>query len=439
MTLVLKWRNKISKKIFPILSLLIVAAMALAACAPAATPTEAPPTEAPPEATEEPVATEMPMETEEPTMGFTCTISLWHSFNENEMESLIGVTTAFKETNPDVEFDFLFSPPDDIRGKFETAAATGGGPSILYGSADWGPSMYDALLLTDVSEFASDEFLATINPAALGSVQYSDALIGLPINVKGVLMYRNASIIPDAPSTFDELVEMAQAATSGDVIGADLEYGLFFSAGHLYGLGGALLDAEGDPTFNDEKGVEWVEMIKRFEETGLVENNNNNDVNLFLESKAGIIIDVLWNAAPLAEGIGAENLVIDPWPAGMSGYVQTNILFMNANLTGDDAECTWAFMEFMLSPESQVIFSDPAMAGNIPSILGVEVTDPIQQQALAAFEGGTAFPVIPEMGAYWDPVNNALLSVIEKGTDPAEALQAAHDAVVVKIAEIREE
>lgn len=423
-----------SKKIFLILSLLIVTAMTLAACAPAATPTEAPPAE-----TEEPVATEEPVETEEPAMGLACTVSLWHSLKENEIESLNGVAAAFQESNPDVEFDFLFTPHEDIRGKFETAAATGGGPSILYGSADWGPSMYDALLLTDVSEFASDEFLATINSAALGSVQYSDAIVGLPINVKGVLMFRNASIVPEAPSTFDELVEMAQAATSGDVLGADLEYGLFFSTGHLHALGGALLDAEGDPTFNDDKGVAWAEMIKRFEEAGPVENNNDNDVNLFLESKAGIIIDGLWNAARLAEAIGAENLVIDPWPADMSGYVQTDNIYLNANLTGDDLECGWAFMEFMLSPEAQVFFSDPTMAGNIPSILGVEVTDPIQKQALAAFAGGTAFPVIPEMGAYWDPVNNALLSVIEQGTDPAEALQAAEDAVVAKVAEIRGE
>lgn len=423
-----------TKRILFVLSLLIVAAMVLAACAPAATPTEAPPEEA-----EEPTAPEEPMETEEPAMGFACTVSLWHSLKENEIESLNGVAAAFQEDHPDVEFDFLFTPHEDIRGKFQTAAATGGGPSILYGSADWGPSDYDAQLLMDVSQFASDEFLATINPAALGSVQYAGALVGLPINVKGVLMFRNASIVPEAPGTFDELVEMAQAATDGDVVGAHLEYGLFFSAGHLHGLGGALMNDEGDPTFNDDKGVEWAETINSFQDAGPVENNNDNDVNVFLESKAGIIIDGLWNAARFAEAIGADNLVIDPWPAGMSGYVQTDNLYMNANLSAEDAECTWAFMEFMLSPEAQMIFSDPAMAGNIPSVLGVEVTDPIQQQALEAFAGGTAFPVIPEMGAYWDPVNNALLSVVEQETDPAEALQAAEDAVVAKIAEIRGE
>ncbi len=59
-----------TKKLFSLLAILIVAAMVLGACAPAATPTEAPveptaaPTEAPPEPTE--VPTEVPPEPTEP-------------------------------------------------------------------------------------------------------------------------------------------------------------------------------------------------------------------------------------------------------------------------------------------------------------------------------------------------------------------------------------
>jgi maltose-binding protein MalE len=235
------------------------------------------------------------------------------------------------------------------------------------------------------------------------------------------------------------LVNFAQEATSGDVVGAYLDYGLFYSAGHLYGIGGQLMDADGNPTFNDDKGIEWIEMIQRFEEAGPIENNNDNDINLFVEGKAGIIIDGLWNASELAEAIGPENLAIDPWPIPMSGYVQTDNLYLNANSTGNELDTCWNFMEFMLSPESQQIFSDPSMAGHIPAILGVELTDPLQSQVMETFNGATAFPAIPEMSAYWDPVNNALLSVIEQGTNPADALQAAHDDVLDKLAEIHGE
>ena len=60
-------------------------------------------------------------------------------------------------------------------------------------------------------------------------------------------------------------------------------------------------------------------------------------------------------------------------------------------------------------------------------------------QAVTAFEGGTAFPVIPEMGCYWDPGNNALLSIVDEGTDPAEALQQAYDTITACIADQRGE
>lgn len=443
-----------TKKNYTLSSLIIMAVIVLAACTSGG---RSIPSEVPLVRTEEPVATiesretedsmetgefietEESMEMEAPAKGLACTVSLWHSLMENEMESLKEVAAAFQEMNPNVEFDFLYTPNSDIKSKFEAAAANGGGPSILIGSAEWGPAFYDALLVHDVSEFASDELLATINPAALGVVQYSDALVGLPLKLKGVLMFRNASLVPEAPTTFDELVEMAQAATSADVVGAYLEYGLFFSASHLHALGGALMDSDGNPTFNDEKGVEWVEMLKRFKEAGPVENNTDNDVNLFLEGRSGILIDGLWNAAHLAEAIGSENLVIDPWPSDMSGYVQTDNIYLNANLESYSLECSWAFMEYLLSPEGQMLFSDPDLAGNVPAIVGLKITEPIQQQAMTAFAGGIAFPVIPEMGAYWGPVNDALLAVVEEGADPAEALQTAHDAVVAAVAEIRVE
>ena len=71
--------------------------------------------------------------------------------------------------------------------------------------------------------------------------------------------------------------------------------------------------------------------------------------------------------------------------------------------------------------------------------MGLDLTDPLHKQAAAAFVNGTTLPVIPEMNAYWDPVNNALLAVVEGGIDPLEALSAAEAAVIANISEIRGE
>jgi len=431
---------------------LILAAVVLAKCTQEGVTTEAP---ASPTVeltqSEEPVLTEQAIETVEPTevvaeiqpAKITGTITLWHAWNEFEMESLVEVLAAFQEQYPDVQFDVMYVPFDDLRGKFEAAAATGGGPTVLIGAADWGPAFYDKTLVADLTDRVSEDLLATINPAALGAVQYKDAMIGLPHEInKGVVMFRNTSILTEAPTTWADLLESAQAATHGDVIGADLESGLYFSAGHLNACGGKLMEDNGDPAFNNEAGVCWLNLFTEYDATGLPgENNTDNDVNLFKEGKAGIIIDGTWNSSSLAEAIGAENLSIDPWPAtdqgALSGYVQTENLYLSANATEDDAAAGLAFIEFFLSPETQAILADPTKAAHIPAITGEEITDPLIQAAVIALEGGTRFPLIPEMNAYWDPLNNAILSVINEGTEPAAALQKAEDEVNGKLEEIR--
>jgi len=430
------------KAIYRLLAVLLVGILILAACAPQepAPAPEAAPTEAPAPAEEAaPIEETAPAEEPEalPETGLSGNVVLWHSWKESEIPALNEVIASFQEQYPDVTFEVLYTPHEDLRGKFETAAATGGGPTVLIGSADWGPAFYDAQLVEDVSERAGEEFLSGINEAALDAVRYNDALIGLPHTIKGVLMFRNTSIIPEAPATFDDLLAAAQEATEGDVFGASLERGLFFSAGHLTGLGGQLLDENGDPAFNTEEGVEWVNLLDSFSEAGPAEYDTDNDINLFRAGRAGIVIDGSWNMTAFAEAIGAENLAIDPWPAHgdgkLSGYVQTEDLFLSAN-AGDDADAGWAFMEHFMSSEAQEIL---AGVGHIPAITAVEVTDPMMQQAVSVFETGVAFPVIPEMNAYWAPMQTALLSVFDEGADPAEALTQAEESIRAAVEDIR--
>lgn len=433
-----------SKKLFTLISVLLVAAFALAACAPAATEAPAAPvaTDAPaaPAATDAPAA---PAATEAPTMvpepeGLTGTITLWQSWKENEIASLNDVVAAFQAKNPDVTFDILYVPFDDLRGKFETAASTGGGPSVLIGAADWGPALFDANLIADVKGLVSEETVANITPGALGAVMYKDAYIGLPETTKGVVLFRNTTIIPEPATDLDDFIAKAAAATQGDVVGADFEYGFFFSAPILNAVGGKLMEENGDPAFNDAKGVDFMNTLLKIKDAGIaMENYTDNDVNLFKAGKAGWVIDGSWNMAALAESIGAENLAIDPWFAPLSGYTQTENIYLSANAADEDLAASAAFIDFFLTQEAQTLLADPTKAAHIPAVTGVDISDPLLAMANDALAAGAVFPVIPEMGAYWDPMNNALKAVVTDGKEPAAELQAAFDLVVAKVAEIR--
>ena len=366
-------------------------------------------------------------------------ITLWHPWRRSQAQALARVIASFQERQPGIQVDARYVPFDDLRAAYEAAAASGEGPMLLLGVAEWGPSLYDAGWLADVTGLTSAPLLASIDPVALEAVTYRGALIGLPHGLEGVVLYRNRAIMADAPATMEELIASSQAATEGEVVGANLERGFFFSGAHLEGIGGELMDGEGNPQFNSEKGVEWVELLQSFEEAGPVEYDTDEDLARFEGRQAGLIIDWTRNISRLAEAVGEENLAIDPWPAvgeegRLSGYVQTENLYLSAGAEGAERVAAWAFMAYFLSPEAQALLGG---VGHIPAVVGVEPANPILQQAAIALQGGTAYPVLPEMDAYLKPIDTALRSVFDEGADPAGALQQAHEAITTALEEIR--
>lgn len=388
--------------------------------------------------------TSAPTATEVVTQG---TISIWHSWDDPQIPALLRVIDAFGEIYPNVHFDVLYVPSIDLQASFEQAATQGAGPTILIGPADWGPELYEQGLVTKVQDLVSADQLNTLNPAAVGTARYRDNLVGLPLDIDGVVLYRNNNLILGSPATFDELITLAKANSKGEILGAYLDRSFFMGGGHLEGMGGALMTPEGEPAFNDEKGIEWIELLQSFEEAGPTDYFTDDDLNLFKEGRVGFIVEGTWMRQELVEAIGENNLSIVPWPihggGSLSGYVRSENMYITPRAMDEEHGVSWKFVEFMLSPESQ---SEVAEVGLIPAINGspanlaagkMNVTDRLIRQAMLALVDGTTYPVIPEMSAYITPMDIALKSVFNEGLDPAEALRIAEGTIRMTLAALR--
>ncbi|MGD9092637.1 MAG: extracellular solute-binding protein [Anaerolineales bacterium] len=388
--------------------------------------------------------TREPTATEVVTQG---TVSIWHSWDDPQIPALLRTIDAFGEVYPNVHFDVLYVPSLDLRASFEQAAINGGGPTILIGPADWGAELYNEGLVADVQDFVGAELIDTLNPAAVGAARYRDKMIGLPLNIDGVVLFRNNNLVLSSPATFEELINIANSTSEGEILGAYLDRSFFMGGGHLNGLGGSLMTPEGDPAFNDEKGVEWIELLKSFEEAGPTDYFSDDDVNLFKEGLVGFIVEGTWRRQELAEAIGESNLSIVTWPihagGALSGYVRAENVFLTPRAMDEEHLVSQKFVEFMLSPESQ---TELAEVGLIPSINGsptnlvvgkMNVTDRLIRQAMLALVDGTTYPVIPEMSAYIAPMDIALKSVFFEGANPSEALKTAEGTIRMTLAALR--
>ncbi len=360
-------------------------------------------------------------------------MEIWYSWSPAETEELQAIIRSFQRLYPDVTFTLLDIPMDDLYGDYQEAAYYGHGPSLLLGPAEWGPPLFDGQLITDLSPFVPADFLAGINPAALGSGRYEGALISLPLSQHGVVMYRNTSVISTSPATFEELTRLARAATRAGVVGSYLDRGAYFSSAVLLGLGGSLMDGAARPAFDNQAGLEWLDLLAAYRQAGAVTFNTNRDLDMFLRGRVGIIIDGTWNMQNLIDGIGADALAIDPWPAygsgHLSGWVQADSVFLNSNVTGNDRFAALAFIGYLLDPQVQLRLAE---VGHIPSVTATVPRDPLIGQAMQAFSAGVTYPVAVDVNTltlYWNTLNTAISDVFSRWIKPDEALNAASEQI----------
>lgn len=367
-------------------------------------------------------------------------VSIRHSWDETQLPVLAQIIKNFQAIYPNVLFDVLYVPVDNLRARYVQDTQDGIGPTLLLGPAEWGFELYKSGLVTDLSTLVSNNLVATLNQPALEAARLDNKLVGLPYSIRGVVLYRNKDIITLPPNTFDDFVTLAQTATQGDIIGAFLDRSFFYSGGNLEGLGGQLMDANGAPAFNNEKGVEWLGLLKKFEDVGPTDFYTDADLERFKQGKVGWIIDGTWNMHSLAEAIGADKLAIDPWPTygngQMAGFVTAENLYLSAKAQGDDQTATLRFIEYLLSPEAQTLLAD---ANRIPASRTVNPTDsvygPLTLQAITAVAHGATYPVAPEIGTYSTNLDISLRSFYENNASAEQALQSAQDAIQAVLAQ----
>jgi arabinogalactan oligomer/maltooligosaccharide transport system substrate-binding protein len=401
------------------LGVLLVASLPMAACA-----AQAPPV---------PTVISAPQPTATATPTLLGKIILWHAWSGGEAEGLKEVIQRFQADYPQVVLEADYVPASQLPGAFADALSSGRGPTLVIAAQDWGPSWFDAGRIANLVDLVPPGVLNSLNPTALDAVEYRGALIGLPETIKGILLFRNKRIVGTAPASFDELVRAAKSATKGGIVGADLETGLLYSGANLTSAcGGHLSDSQGRPAFNSDAGLCFLQMLARFKAAGPVELNSGHDVTAFEAGKAGIILDGSWDATALAEAVGISNLAVDPWPsygsAKMSGYLQTENLYLAAQISGGDRQAALAFMQFFLSPQSQEVLANPAGADHVPSVSGLDIADPLMQQEIAILATNVAYPA-QIWGTYADPLNAAIQKVVQANADPRAALKEAEDAV----------
>ena len=184
-----------TKKLLPLISVLLIAAMALAACAK---PTEAPVApEAPVVEPEAPVATEAPVVTEAPAEPVV--IALWTKEGEADggLQYVTSLTDAFTAVNPLVTFEVVNKEVETLREDFQTSSLAGNAPDLLWTVSDHAGPFTTAGLIQPVDGlFDMTKYVA--------SVEMNGSTWAVPISsCNHLMLLYNKALVPVPPATTD--------------------------------------------------------------------------------------------------------------------------------------------------------------------------------------------------------------------------------------------
>src|SRR5262249_20950403 len=145
-----------------------------------------------------------------------------------------------------------------------------------------------------------------------------------------------------------------------------------------------------------------------------------------LSGKIAGFIDGPWQSGDLKKGLG-DKLVVTDGPKGTGAWgPMTAPDGFYINSASPNIDLAKQFALAFLQPTNEQIFAD---AGHLPANTTIQPSDPIAKSFAGLMPAGFPRPTAKELDNYWGNFGNALVSVIDKGTDPTKAVADACTAM----------
>jgi raffinose/stachyose/melibiose transport system substrate-binding protein len=441
-----------TRKIYILLSLMLIVSFALAACAPAQ---EAPAaTDAPGEA-EAPVATDAPS-------GEPVTVTWWHiTTDEGQAAVWQSLADSYMAAHPNVTVEITILENEAFKTKMTTVIQSGEPPDIFQ---SWGGGVMneyiEAGMMKDITadlDADGGAWRNTFSPGALGVYSYQGSNYGVPWDMGMVGFWYNKDLFTQAgidtpPATWDELLEDVSALKTAGITPIALGEGdkwpghfwFGYLATRICGQEGFQSAAARTGAFSDacfvEAGNKLLELnaLSPFQD-GFLGATYGDQSTIMGNGQAAMELMGQWapgaQAGNSADGAGlGDKLGFFAFPAVEGGEGAGTDAFGGGNGfgIGKDAEPEAVeFVKWLTSADAQVACAEAGFC--IPVVKGGEagLSDPLLitlQQTLsqaAYFQLYYDQALPPAVGSV---VNDSVQGVFAGTLTPEQAAQAIEDS-----------
>ncbi|MFE9426814.1 extracellular solute-binding protein [Kitasatospora sp. NPDC006697] len=391
--------------------------------------------------------------------GGTTTISFMQiMISGTQKSTLVALTDAFQKANPNIKVDLQYQPDYGTLHAKETAGvAAHNPPTIGQVYESWAAEYAKSQVILPVSQYAGSD-----KPAGLGDfyqgvqkdLRLPDGKLWMwPFNKSVQVIFSNQNMLQakgiNPPTTWDEFATAAKAVSGNGVTAISVDPGTTASPGGGTILFQALCAANGTPDFapdgtpqiNSPAAVQAMSYLADLKKAGALAVGTNFPGETALGAQKGAF-DMSSAAGYYFENqaVGGKfTLATQVLPSGSSGKPAnvlsgTNIA-MFASASKAQQAAAWKYMQFLASAESQAQWSSttgylPVTPKALDQMGDFLAKNPYMKTAAGALDYAFAQPALPWVAKAQGEEVVALQKVLEQGTDPAAALNAAQQAAV---------
>jgi multiple sugar transport system substrate-binding protein len=372
-------------------------------------------------------------------------LTLWviSSFTPDDNAPLFKAVKQYQDESG-VEIVVEPAPASGLRDKLITAVRGGEGPDVVSVDSAWNAGLAAAGILSDVT----DRFGAIKSEFFPGPVKTGDYLgkqYAVPWYTNNVALYYNKKMFADAgvkapPATWDELVEVGKALTSGDRWGLMLGaggFGSFLWWPFAWQNGATLISEDGKQA---EFGSEAGQQAWRFysdlyltnkivpEDVKSARDSWDQVFAPFIQERVGMVMSGDWATFAIKQGNPKLDFAVAPLPKGKEAATVIGGYNLAIPATSKNADAAWKFVTWMTDAKQEWILQGYNRIQARTDVVGSDYAkkDPILQVFIEQAPVGRARATVPA----WDEIENTVVadawdSVILGQASPEDALKSA--------------
>lgn len=367
------------------------------------------------------------------------TLTVWES-DKGPDEFIKEAGDAYTKKNPNVIIKYVHVELGDASGQIALDGPAGVGPDVFAAPHD------------KLGELVSGgHVLPTVNPdqvkrnalsACSQALTYNGTMYGYPVSAETYALFYNKALIKETevPKTWEALADFAKkfnAANKG-------KYGFVMDVGNAYYTivfttkkGNRLFGPSGTDTTSTNinspasvEGMKFFQSLRSALDVPAADLTTSVADAAFAGGKAAMHITGPWNIKNFKDA--GIDFGVAPLPAlpgdktPCASFSGTRAMFVSAY--SDNPDKAADFAAFLMTPEMQQLRFK--ITGAMPSI-DTKVNSPYIPGFLKQLNYAFPMPSIPQMGAYWDAMNNASKNIWE-GQDVKAQLDACNSAILGK-------